>query len=269
MKSKGQKRFREFIENAALTDDVLPLVHTTSAYSFMDICDGDEIRPTECTHFEEELIYLFYGRPSYRTQKSINSTIGFNYPFVFIFDPQRITDIVSVFPFDSGAFFFELYTKFFDKNSKVYDFELPPDLASANRTVNAFYQSHEEYMRGPSRKNIEIASRDFEARGVHELARLPPYLSNEEEDVARDERSSSIEIQTNSPIDIKSAIFGIVVPSPFLNEPDVVEALDRWDVQMIRTYEVFEFHSPGTWIAQIYQEIRDAYVELGFLNGST
>lgn len=265
MQSKGQVRFRDFIEQAALTNEVLPLVHTTSAYSFMDICDEDELRPTQCKHFEEDLIYLFYGRPSYRTQKSINSTIGFNYPFVFIFDPEKIANIVAVYPFDTGAFFYELYSKFFDKNANVYDFELPPTLQSANQTVNSFYLNHSEYMHGPSKKNVDISRKDFEARGVQELSRLPPYLSNEEEDIARDERSSSIEVQVDSPIDIRSAILGIVVPAPFLNEAEVVEALDRWNVGMVRSYEIFEFHSPGTWIAQIYQEICDAYIELGFL----
>jgi hypothetical protein len=231
----------------------------------MDICDGNHINPILCKHFDEELIYLFYGRPSYRTQKSINSTIGFNYPFVFIFDPKKITGITSVYPFDTGAFFLKLYQKFFDKKSEVWDFELAPDMLSAQKTVGTFYQNSTEYMLGPSKKNIDISLREFEARGVHELARLPPYLSNEVEPLSRDERSSSIEVQVADAVDIQSAVLGMIVPAPFMNEAEVVDALHRWDVDMIRTYEIFEFHSPDAWISQVYEEVTKAYKELGFM----
>lgn len=264
--SKGRQRFRSFLEKSQTNGDLLPLVHTTSAYSFMDIAEGEFIKTKRCRHFDEELIYLFYGRPSYRTQNSINSSMGFNYPFVFIFKPEAISNIRAVYPFDTGAFFLKLYEKFFDKSSQSGDFELEPTMKSAEKVVSSFYSSNSNYMQGPSRKNVDIPITNFEARGVHELSRMPPFLSSEEEAIARDERSSSVEIQIGDPIDIREAILGIIVPSPFMNEDEVLEALRRWEVSTIRSYEIFDFHSPGSWIPQIYGEVVKMYTEFGFLD---
>lgn len=125
MARKADGRFRAYIEKQEANPSLLPLVHTTSAYSFRDMYEDDTIDPKMCRHFNEELIYLFYGRPAYRTEKAEFTDLEFNWPIVFIFDPRMIEGIKRVLPFDTGAFCLNLYNRFFAKNAQMEDFELP------------------------------------------------------------------------------------------------------------------------------------------------
>ena len=117
-KRKADGRFRKFVDAQNDSSLPLPLVHTTSAYSFADLCDGDSIDPRYCKWFKKDLIYLFYGRPAYRTEEAEFTDLSFNWPIIFVFDPEKIDGITSIYPFDTGAFFLNLYNRFFARPSK-------------------------------------------------------------------------------------------------------------------------------------------------------
>src|SRR6202040_3163431 len=151
---------------------LLPLVHITRAYAFDQIIDGDTLEPNDCDVFKEKLIYLFYGRPAYRAKEGNNARLEFEWPIVFVFDAEKISGIKRIFPFDTGAFVQRLYSQFFDHRSELMDFALNPNLESVRQLVGAFYRDNDEYYRGETRKNVDIPLRQFEAQGVHELARL-------------------------------------------------------------------------------------------------
>lgn len=268
-KQRRQKaRFREFIASLSSDGGDLPLVHTSSAYSFDEIAHANKLKPPgRCRHFGEELVYLYYGRPAYRTQASKSARLRFNYPFIFIFDPEKIDTIRRIFPFDTGAFDDGLFDAFYDKTSKLDDFELGSQLENARRLSNGIYGSHRNYVKGVVEKNLEVPLSGFEAQGVIEQARLPPYLNDGRPDeVTLDERSSSIEVQVQGSIRIADAIIGLVLPQMYLSESYVVEAIDRWSPKVLRTYEVFEMHSPGSWMSLVYQQVVAAYEELGYLD---
>ncbi|MBY6059140.1 hypothetical protein [Leisingera daeponensis] len=248
----------------------LPLVHTTSLYSFEDLCSEDRIDPTHCQHFNEKLLYLFYGRPAYRTETAEFNDLSFNWPIVFVLDPSKIDDLKAVYPFDTGAFYLGLYRRFFSKKSEAEDFKLPGSLEYAEKLVDAFYSNKEEYLRGRSTKNTNIPLFNFEAEGIQKLSREPSFTSRISEDqVTRDERSSSIEIQTENSIDIADATLAIVLPSAILDEPMVVDALDRWGLakEAVRYYDVQGFHGTDSWLGQIYAQISIVYRDHGFLDG--
>src|SRR5689334_8316114 len=97
-------RFERFINAETELADILPVVHTTPAFSFADICKGDIIEPDYCKVFERKLLYLFFGRPAYRVEDSVDSELEFNWPIIFIFDPEQIGAIEAIYPFDTGAF---------------------------------------------------------------------------------------------------------------------------------------------------------------------
>ncbi len=267
---KAEARFQAFLDEQPSSPNVLPLLHTSSAYSFADICAGDVLSPTYCKHFRQELLYLFYGRPAYRTELAEFSDLEFNWPIVFIFDPKKIDGITSIYPFDSGAFFLNLYNRFFSKQSRHEDFKLPGDLSYASKLVGTFYGDESEYILSHSTKNVEIPPMNFEAQGVHKLTREPAYQSRISEDqVTRDERSSAIEVQTNQSIDIAAATLAIVVPSRYLRIPLVVEALERWGISgdSIKYYETIGFHDNNSWLGQIYRQVADVYRAHGILAG--
>ncbi len=62
----------------------------------------------------------------------------FEWPIIFIFDPDKITRICKIFPFDTGAYALGLYGEFFDAKSKIMDFALDPSIESARRIVGTF-----------------------------------------------------------------------------------------------------------------------------------
>lgn len=268
MASKATGRFQRFIDNANSKLKNLPLTHTTSAFSFADMCEEDNINPKKCKYFNEDLIYLFYGRPAYRTEKSEFSDLEFNWPIIFIFSPDAIKGITSVYPFDTGAFHINLYNRFFSKHSEIDHFKLPGSLDYAAKVAGTFYANEKEYLYGKSRKNIDISSFQFEAQGVQKLSQEPALSVRISDDsLTRDERSSAIEIQVNQAIDIKSSTLEIIMPQRYLELPEVVEALERWELaeENIHYYETMPFHEQAGWLPQIYKIVADVYEKRGFI----
>lgn len=270
-KRKAAGRFKELLDSKDASSQRLPLVHTTNLYSFEDLCEEDRIDPTLCQHFNRKMLYLFYGRPAYRTESAEFNDLSFNWPIVFVFDPEKVKDLQAIYPFDTGAFHLNLYQRYFSKQSRIEDFELPGDLDYAERLVTTFYTTREEYLRGRSTKNIDLPPFSFEAEGMQKLSKEPSFTSRVTDDqIARDERSSSIEIQTTTSIDIAEATLAVVLPSAILEESSVVEALARWGLakNAVRYYDVQGFHGQDSWLGQIYSEVSKVYRDCGFLRAS-
>lgn len=143
-----QNRFSKYVSRLEPSDHTLPFIHTTAAYSFVEICGGDDIVPLPCEVFEEDLTYLFYGRPAYRTEKSIHKSLKYNWPFCFIIDPAKVPNIHAVYPFDTGAFALDLYAGIFAKRAKIRDFKLEGDIRSAQKLVRHFFGDERAYLNG-------------------------------------------------------------------------------------------------------------------------
>lgn len=264
-KRRAEGRFQSFIQSQEPVDGALPLTHITRAYTFDDMLDGDGIEPQYCEVLKEDLVYLFYGRPAYRARDGNNARLEFEWPIVLIFNPDKVEKIKCVFPFDTGAFVLNVYKDFFDKSSKLEDFSLPPSLESARRVVGTYYQDNREYYSGYSRKNVNIPHRQYEAEGVLELASLPGVQDTESAANRRDERSAAIEVQTDEAIAFKGALIAVLLPEPYLNDDEIKEALQRWDVQNIETYETLHNLGGEAWVGQFYAKVQQLYKRLGFL----
>jgi hypothetical protein len=264
-KRRAAGRLRQFINQQTSAPGLLPLVHIARAYSFDDILDGDVLEPYDCDVFKEKLIYLFYGRPAYRAKDGNNARLEFEWPIVLVFDPEKIGEIKRIFPFDTGAFSLRLYAEFFDKHSELSHFALEPVLESVSQVVGAFYQDNEEYYRGETRKNVDIPPRQFEAQGVHELARLPGVQGTQSRDRTRDERSSAIELQVSHAISFLDALIAVVLPAPYLGDKEIQDALQRWNVKEIHTYTTLHNMSGEAWVGAIYAIVHRLYQRLGYL----
>jgi hypothetical protein len=230
-KRKASGRLGTFISSQTPIAGLLPLVHITRAYVFDIILDGDSLEPKPCDVFKEDLIYLFYGRPAYRAKDGNNARLQFEWPIIFVFDPTKVRDIKRIYPFDTGAFELRLYAEFFDKDSQLSDFEMNTSFESVQKMVGAFYIDNNEYYLGETRRNVEMGNRQFEAQGLHELARLPGVQGTKLlPDRTRDERSSAIEVQVSKTISLKDALIAVVLPQPYLGDSEVTSALHRWGV---------------------------------------
>jgi hypothetical protein len=52
--------------------DELPLIHTSLSEHLKSFASSHALQPSHCTVFDESLIYLFYGRPAYRSNRGSN-----------------------------------------------------------------------------------------------------------------------------------------------------------------------------------------------------
>ena len=66
--------FSDFVDSSTPTTRALPLAHNCDSYHFREIAKSQQLRPSFCGHFKEDLIYLFYGRPAYRTNAPSKAT---------------------------------------------------------------------------------------------------------------------------------------------------------------------------------------------------
>lgn len=268
MARRAEGRFQRFLDEAPDSGHRFPLLHTTDLYNFMDLCSGESIDPGYCRHFKDNLTYLFYGRPAYRTKKSEFTDLAFNWPVVFIIDPDKIEEILRVYPFDTGAYFIGLYDRYFASSSRRQDFELPGSLEYASKLVSTFYADTLEYLYGRSKKNVNIPLDNFEAQGVSALAREPSHTQKELGDSnTRDERSSAIEVQIKQRIVLKRAATGIILPEDCLTLEPIVEALERWNFGdgAIHSYRVNGYHGADSLLGKLYAIVEGIYRERGYI----
>ncbi|WP_456707332.1 hypothetical protein [Bradyrhizobium sp. USDA 4452] len=252
-----------FLNAHAPVQTLLPFVHITRAYSFDEMLVTERLEPVKGDdNFEEPLIYLFYGRPAYRAKRGNNARLEFEWPVVLLFDPEKIQNVLRIYPFDTGAFFLKFYEEFFDPLAKVDDFALNPSLAGISQFVGAFYTGNKEYFDGGSRKNVQIETRQFEAQGLLELARLPGVQGAKSSRRERDERSSAIEVQVSKAIPFRDTLLGVVLPEPYLDDDEIKKALAYWGVKEIETYGTLHNTSGDVWVGQVYQTVRKLYERL-------
>jgi hypothetical protein len=257
-------RFKDFIQRQdSASDGKYPFIHITRGYEFDAIVRGDTIDVRPCTVFKENLIYLFYGRPAYRAKDGNNARLEFEWPIIFIFNPEKIIGIKRIFPFDTGAFELGLYQEFFHPDSKIEDFEVDPTTESAAKLVGTFYVDHREYYQGRTRKNVDIPLRQFEAEGVFELCKLPG-VQGQKGERTRDERSSAIEIQLSQPITLKDSLIAIVLPEPYLADTLTQEAIARWNVTEVHGYPTLHNMGGEAWVGQVYGIVYRIFQKLGF-----
>jgi hypothetical protein len=265
---KAVGRLNKFVCQQPPADGILPFVHITRAYRFDQILDENQLRPSYCDFFKKKLTYLFYGRPAYRAKDGNNARLEFEWPIILVFDPHKLGALDRVYPFDTGAFELKVYQDFFDKDSQISDFELTPSLDVIRSFVGTFYLNHGEYYQGRSRRNVDIPPRQFEAQGILEMSRIPGVQGTRSRAGIRDERSSALEAQTRHSIKLSNALLALIIPEPYLDDNDVKNALERWNVAKIKTYQTLHNMGGEVWVGQIYQLVSELYEELGFLPSS-
>lgn len=268
MPGVSSDRFSKFIrKNFNSNLPLLPLIHTTTGYRFAEILPGDELHPVYCQNFDEEMIYLFYGRPAYKSKDSVNTHLYFNWPIVFVFDSEKISNIIRIYPFDTGAFKNGIYKEFFHQDSCLEDFELDGDIKNAATLVDIFYSKLYTYYNGRTDKNVDLDLMDFEAQGILELARVPSQFRDGDE-IRRDERSSTIEVQIGEKLQLSQNLLAIILPQSLSDHESVVEALDRWKPKELSFYDPVNNLSSESISGEIYGIIRGIYEKYGVLDRS-
>ncbi|MDI1254563.1 MAG: hypothetical protein PSV16_00555 [Flavobacterium sp.] len=214
-------RFQDVLHNEIEGIDTLPLLHTCDAYFLRPILETRKLLPKSCGIFNEELLYAYYGLPSYRSNYSKSTLNPAYYPCCFILNPTELGELYKMFPLDSGAFesIPEIKEMFFHRNSKIIDFEIEAKMENAKKIIKTFYGTNEQYISQQPNKNVLFSALDFEANGYHNLI-------NYRGGSIADDRASSIEIIFNKEINLdNSSVFQVIIPKCFKDDIRIMNLL--------------------------------------------
>jgi hypothetical protein len=204
----ARDRLRNLIDKQVGNSDKLPYVHTTDLYSMANALEDGSIRAYPCTVFSEEmLIYLFYGRPSYRVNPQEEAGGQDHYlPICFIFKNSSIKEFKRVFPFDSGGFHEDVYADALHRKMNVEDFGLHPDPATPGKIISLFFGTSKNYLHSKCLNDLKFDIMQMEAKSYYGL--VNNKLSN-----SGDNRVSGIEIQIEGRLNVYGNVEAIIIPS--------------------------------------------------------
>lgn len=229
----------EIFEKSLLNDvegmAYLPLLHNCSGYNFKKILESKSLKATSCQVFKEDLLYAYYGKPSYRLSSKIVTSDFMKYMVCFIIDGEKVSGIDKIYPFDSGAFMQmpDFRAAYFDNKVQIDDFKLSPELRSAKKVVRSYYGINKNYLEDQPELCIEIDDHISNAGYYNRLI-------NDTTDSSFDGRKSTIELIFNTDLALnKEAIRQVIIPRVFLDDKEIREGLaSQMGIDAPLTYEV-------------------------------
>ena len=222
---------REFIDNLEPAHIALPVLHSCSVRTLEEILSTRVLKPQPCSIFKSEnLLYMYYGKPSYRIKSNdSHSEIGF-FPSCFIFKMPNEKPI-KTFPFDSGIFEKdeEFRNKYFSIESKIKDFLLSNDILTAQKIVNYFYENNRNYYRSMP-KHLDIPQHLFDVKYYYNLI-------TSKDNSKYDDRMSSIEFAFDNPIHLdETNLLGVILPALYLDRVEYLLS-DLFNSVFVKAYE--------------------------------
>ncbi len=246
----SSSQFKKFIDrnSSGSLPNELPLVHSTRCEFFDAVKDRGKLEPRLCNVFGEQLLYLFYGRPAYRSKSVDVHDVGYcPICFVLDIDPADL-NLRRTYPLDSGG----VKGKRFDAHiheDELDELKLPATLISARQHVNALYGKNKHYFTGDfnDRSALNFTVDDIASRYVDLL---------EDPDVAvADDRRSALEYQTDSDVSINKSVRAVVLPQTLLDDPDIESTiLIDWEATPIG-YTVYKSTSPSEYVATVRDKV--------------
>ena len=247
--------FRSIVTGHGGMADELPLIHT-SRCEFLDaFTTAHSLEPRPCKIFKESLVYLFYGRPAYRSEHG--SRYGESIalcPVCFVFKPRTVSlSLRRVLPCDSGAVDKPLFEPELH-SSDLGDLELDPVIESARRLVSMVFESNAKYFYGKVKAGVGFPDGTLGKRYCDLLLRPGP--------TDYDNRKSAIEVQVAKTISLKNQLSFVVLPREFLEETSVKEAIYKsWNCDAI-DYPTFEGDAPRAYYSVVRNEVAKRF-EIG------
>ncbi|MCF6128804.1 hypothetical protein L1S35_03915 [Flavobacterium sp. AS60] len=214
----------------------LPLLHTCDAHALREILASMTLIPKLCDVFSLDLLYTYYGLPSYRPNYDKATTNPAYYMICIILESEKLNDFHKIYPFDSGAFekLPEMKETFFHHNTKILDFELDSSISSAKKVIKTFYETNDNYLYHNPKTTKKFSQFDFEAISYSNL------IGNQTNSKL-DDRTSSIEIIFDKPINLnKETIKQIIIPNCFKDDTKITDLIKtNFDIDEPIGYNTF------------------------------
>jgi hypothetical protein len=202
--------------------ETLPLLHTCDARTFVKVIEDLKLKIRLCDVFKKDLLYTFYGTPSYKLKMTGSTGDQSHFMVCFILDTTKVKDFYKIYPFDSGAFEKLNAVKqiYFHKDTSIEDFALKNCLSSPKRVIKTFYNNNKNYIsKKPQRITFPASNYDANQYNV---------LINDETTGEIDERTSSIEVIFNTDISLSEGIVKqIIIPNNFKDDKILMDLIKR------------------------------------------
>lgn len=223
--------------------EILPVMHSCDVFDCESIIDQSFLNPTLCPVFGEDLLYFFYGKPTYPigTKEDLNRTDSLYCPVCFIIDIDNI-DIYRIFPFDSGAFDKGLYKQFMHRHMNIDRFEIENNSKAIKAYISVIFGNNTNYINGTPIKNHD------EDTYVNALLNLLSATGGFE----FDERADTIEVISKKSIDISKNVLGIILPENFLRKDKILYFINENNIEY-KTYAVRSKTSPLRYNEVVFQ----------------
>ena len=246
-----------FIDFFARASKSLNQMHYTHSTCFENFCDifslsTPKLTPKYCTRFKEDLIYLFYGVPSYRVadyKKVVTNDELL--PVCFVLDLSGFTQIDKIYPFDSGAFIEKRYNTYISDTREIGDFCLGTDPDIPKSVVEIFFGSNKNYYIGNYIHGLDIGIREFYVKNYYELISATGKSKS-----GLDKRKMSIEIQTKKKIVLdKNTVRAVALPLNAMDDPEIKKAINKtWNTVPL-TYHTHHLGAPGNYNDVIWEKV--------------
>jgi hypothetical protein len=213
-----------------------------------------------CKVFGESLLYLFYGRASYRDPSNDKPQQGpALLPICLLFRPGTLSQMIKrIYPFDTGASQKELYEPHVQAKDALQKYAVSAAIESARRLVDCFFGTNENYFTGIAKNKLSIASVETEAQALYRLIKKGG-------DQTCDDRRSAIEVQLAEKADLRQSLLAVVLPTYFLDDQDLRRTLlDDWRAQPLG-YPADVGMRPSEFHGVIRLKIREYYESWGFI----
>lgn len=227
--------------------ELLPLLHSCEGYSGKKIIASGELQAKLCKVFNKNLLYFFYGKPSYPVAEKNQEkrTDDYYCPMCFIINTQKV-DIYQVFPFDTGAFKGDRYIGFIHRDMELDNFELENNTDAILAYISVMFENNEDYLNGichqveSNMMEIQALLNMFNAKGSFQV----------------DERANTLEVITEHNVRLADAVECIILPKNLLRVKEIREFIRDNNV-MYKAYNIRRLTSPDRYNEIVYQLVME------------
>lgn len=232
---------------------LLPFMHSCEAYDGKRIIESDELQARYCKVFDQNLLYFFYGKPSYPVgEKCENKRTDDLYcPVCFIINPKAVS-IYKIFPFDSGAFKGNRYDDFLHRGMQIEDFELDTNVNAILKYITTIFDTNENYIEGIACKKesdyleVDAFLNLLNAKGAFDI----------------DERANTVEIISKDSVKIKDVVECIILPKSLMIKKEIYEFIVNNNIQY-KTYNVRKLTPPMRYNETVFNLVMEFLIENG------
>lgn len=222
---------------------LLPLCHSCEGFSGIKILKEGKLKIQKCKVFGKDLLYFFYGKPSYPVAEKFpeKRTDGYYCPICFIINSEKVP-IYEVYPFDTGAFKTDKYSKFFPRGVELENYKLDSSLGAIQSYISVMFGNNDNYIDG---KCIQT---EYDIAEIHVLINM--LNANGAFDI--DERANTVEVICDKDIDIYDAIECVILPNNIMRDRYVKDFFNKNNIKY-KTYRFRPLTKPERYYEAVFQ----------------